>query len=77
MRQRNLEAEDVEVILCCHSELEINQLIFGVAYIQFRYAFVTNARKEGRGDLTVILKLTGQKILSIFTRHNSLDAEDV
>jgi hypothetical protein len=57
--------------------LEIHQLILGVAYTQIRYAFVTNAMKEGRGGLTVIMKLTGQKILSMFTRYNSVDAEDV
>jgi len=41
----------------------------------FRHIFNTNARKAGV-DRTVIMKLTGHKTLSMFTRYNTVDAAD-
>ena len=40
-----------------------------------RHTFVTNARKAGV-DRTVIMKLTGHKTLSMFTRYNTVDEAD-
>jgi len=40
-----------------------------------RHTFVSNARKAGV-DRTVIMKLTGHKTLSIFTRYNTVDQAD-
>jgi len=40
-----------------------------------RHTFVTNARKAGV-DRTVIMKLTGPRTLSMFTRYNSVDQAD-
>ncbi len=40
-----------------------------------RHTFTTNARKAGV-DRTVIMKLTGHKTLSMFTRYNSVDEAD-
>lgn len=40
-----------------------------------RHTFTTNARKAGV-DKTVIMKLTGHKTLSMFTRYNSVDEAD-
>jgi integrase len=40
-----------------------------------RHTFVSNARKAGV-DRTVIMKLTGHKTLSMFTRYNTVDQAD-
>jgi integrase len=40
-----------------------------------RHTYVSNARKAGV-DRTVIMKLTGHKTLSMFTRYNSVDEAD-
>jgi integrase len=40
-----------------------------------RHTYVSNARKAGV-DKTVIMKLTGQKTLSMFTRYNTVDQAD-
>jgi len=40
-----------------------------------RHTFTTNARKAGV-DKTVIMKLTGHKTLSMFSRYNSVDEAD-
>jgi integrase len=40
-----------------------------------RHTWITNARKAGV-DRTVIMKLTGHKTLSMFTRYNSVDEAD-
>jgi len=40
-----------------------------------RHTFTTNARKAGV-DKTVIMKLTGHKTLSMFTRYNTMDEAD-
>lgn len=40
-----------------------------------RHTFTTNARKAGV-DKSVIMKLTGHKSLSMFTRYNSVDEAD-
>jgi integrase len=40
-----------------------------------RHTFTTNARKAGV-DRTVIMKLTGHKTLSMFTRYNTVDQAD-
>ena len=40
-----------------------------------RHTYTTNARKAGV-DRTVIMKLTGHKTLSMFTRYNSVDEAD-
>jgi integrase len=40
-----------------------------------RHTWTTNARKAGV-DRTVIMKLTGHKTLSMFTRYNSVDEDD-
>ena len=40
-----------------------------------RHTYATNARKAGV-DRTVIMKLTGHKTLSMFTRYNSVDEAD-
>jgi integrase len=40
-----------------------------------RHTFNTNMRKAGV-DQTVIMKLTGHKTLSMFTRYNTVDQED-
>lgn len=40
-----------------------------------RHTWTTNARKAGV-DRTVIMKLTGHKTLSMFTRYNSVDEAD-
>ena len=40
-----------------------------------RHTFTTNARKAGVHE-TVIMKLTGHKTRSMFTRYNSVDEAD-
>jgi integrase len=40
-----------------------------------RHTYVSNARKAGV-DRTVIMKLTGHKTLSMFTRYNTVDEAD-
>jgi len=40
-----------------------------------RHTYTTNARKAGV-EMTVIMKLTGHKTLSMFNRYNTVDQED-
>jgi integrase len=52
-------------------EVEIKDFRFH----DLRHTWTTNARKAGV-DRTVIMKLTGHKTLSMFTRYNSVDEDD-
>ncbi|MGD0626082.1 MAG: site-specific integrase [Thermodesulfobacteriota bacterium] len=52
-------------------EAGINDFLFH----DLRHTFVSNARKAGI-DRTVIMKLTGHKTLSMFTRYNTVDQAD-
>jgi integrase len=52
-------------------EVEIEDFRFH----DLRHTFVSNARKAGV-DRTVIMKLTGHKTLSMFTRYNTVDQAD-
>jgi integrase len=50
----------------------------GIDHFRFhdlRHTFVNNARKAGV-DRTVIMKLTGHKTHSMFTRYNTVDQAD-
>ena len=51
-------------------------LIFGERELHdLRHTYTTNARKAGVHE-TVIMKLTGHKTRSMFTRYNSVDEAD-
>ncbi len=49
--------------------------IMDFRFHDLRHTWTTNARKAGV-DRTVIMKLTGHKTLSMFTRYNSVDEDD-